>query len=237
MIDIGKYNKDQGQYGKLVRELYERYPQGVTLSPEYAEFVQENQMQFLIRLARYKFVARLLKKKDHVLEVGSGSGLGTLFLGQHCAQATGLELKTTETEEAQTLNQRANVQFIAGDLFDWKPSPQYDVVVSLDVIEHMPKEKGKALLAAMASQLKPSGMLVVGSPSIYSYQYQSALSQASHVKCYDLPELLDMVDIYFQRSISFSMNDEMVHTGHYKMAWYYFALAFMPKPANPSTQT
>jgi hypothetical protein len=81
----------------------------------------------------------------------------------------------------------------------------------------------------MARQVKPAGMIVIGTPSIYSYPYQSELSKAAHVKCYDQEELLELVDAYFHRSTAFSMNDELVHTGFSKMAWYYFVLGFLPR--------
>src|SRR5437588_10253586 len=117
-IDTGYYNKDQDLYTQLIKEWYERYPDGVTLPPEYAHFVEENLLRLLIRLARYKFVARLVKKTDRVLEVGSGSGLGAIFVSQHCAHVTGIEVKTTEVEEAHQVNRRGNVEFQTTDLFD-----------------------------------------------------------------------------------------------------------------------
>ncbi len=233
-IDIGKYNNDEQAYRSLVEDLYRRFPDGVTLAPEYAHFVHENMLRFFIRLARYKFVARLLKKTDRVLEVGSGSGLGCIFLGQHAARVTGLDVKTTEVEEARRLNRSANVDFVVDDLFNRAPAPTYDCVVALDVIEHMPVEQGRELVRAMVAQLKPSGMLVIGTPSLHSYPHQGALSQASHVKCYDQAELVELIDGCCARTLPFSMNDELVHTGHPKMAWYYFVLGFVPK--NPSAQ-
>ena len=198
----------------------------MNLPPEYASFVEKDLLRFLIRLARYKFIARLLKPTDCVLEVGSGSGLGCIFLSQHCKHVTGIDVKTTEVEEAKALNKRQNIDFQVRDLFDMPLDQKYDAVVSLDVIEHMPMELGHKLIAKKASLLKDNGLLVVGTPSIYSYPYQSALSQASHVKCYDLPELLQLMDNYVRRTIYFSMNDELIHTGHYKMAWYYFVIGF-----------
>jgi 2-polyprenyl-3-methyl-5-hydroxy-6-metoxy-1,4-benzoquinol methylase len=229
-IDSGVYNKNTKLYHKLISDVYNNFPEGINLTAEYAQFIQEDLLRFLIRLARYKFVARQLKKTDHVLEVGSGSGLGSIFMAQHCAKVTGLDVKITEVEEAKSINQRENVEFIVGDLFDMKLSQYYDVVVNLDIIEHMPIEQGRKLVKAMAKHLKPTGMLALGTPSIYSYEYQSPLSQASHVHCYDLPELVDLIESYFERTLSFSMNDELIHTGHYKMAWYYFVMAFMQKP-------
>ncbi|MEW6237343.1 MAG: class I SAM-dependent methyltransferase [Candidatus Omnitrophota bacterium] len=227
-IDIGTYNADPEQYKKLVQELYAQHPP-ITLPPEYASFIEKDMLRFLIRLARYKFVARLIKKSDCLLEIGSGSGLGCIFLSQHCTEATGVELKCTEIEEARSINRRSNCKFIQGDLFELNLPEKFDVVIALDVIEHLTVEQGNRLIAAMASRCKPHGMIVIGSPSIYSYPYQSPLSQASHVHCYEQEELMTLIDQYYHRTIAFTMNDELVHTGYSKMAWYYFAIGFSPK--------
>lgn len=228
MIDTGNYNLDPGKYSELVSELYNTYP-SVTLPPEYTYFIEKDLIRLLIRLARYKFVARLIKRTDRILEIGSGSGLGSILLGQHCEHVTGLELKKTEIEEARSINRRKNVEFVLGDLFELDSSDLYDVVIALDVIEHMPVEKGRELVGAMVRHLKPTGMLIIGTPSIYSYEYQSDLSKASHVKCYDKDEIIPLVEELVHRSVFFSMNDELVHTGFHKMAWYYFILGFLPR--------
>jgi len=229
VVDPGSYNKDQQLYAKLIQEVYERYPDGVTLSAEYAEFVNNNLLHFLIRLARYKFVARMIKKTDRVLEVGCGSGLGATFLAQQCAHVTGIDVKVGEVEDAKRLSRRSNVEFKVADLFKADDLGLFDVVVNLDVIEHMQPDEGRKLVGAMARRLKPTGMFALGSPSLYSWKYQSPFSQASHVHCYDQAELVALIDEFFARTLPFSMNDELVHTGHPKMAWYYFILGFMPK--------
>jgi 2-polyprenyl-3-methyl-5-hydroxy-6-metoxy-1,4-benzoquinol methylase len=228
MIDIGKYNADPESYRKLIEDLYAAHPP-LTVPPEYAYFIQDNLLRLLIRLARYKFAARMLQKRDRVLEVGSGSGIGAFFLSQYCAHVTGLELKETELEEARGMNRRNNVEFISGDFFQMDPSLKFDAIVALDVIEHMPIEQGDELVRAMARHLASGGMAIIGTPSIYSYDYQSPQSKASHVKCYDQEELLELVRRSFSRAFAFSMNDEVLHTGYAKMAWYYFILAVLPK--------
>ena len=111
----------------------------------------------------------------------------------------------------------------------YESKEKHDVVVALDVIEHIPVDDGKKLVSKIAQSIKNTGMAVIGTPSIYSYKYQSPPSKASHIKCYDLNELVSIIDYYFGRTISFSMNDEIVHTGFSKLAWYYFVLAFLPK--------
>ncbi len=92
----------------------------------------------------------------------------------------------------------------------------------------MDAELGERMVATAASMMRDTGMIIVGSPSIYSYPFQSPQSQASHVKCYDQKELVEMMDRHFGRTIAFSMNDELVHTGFSKLAWYYFVVGFCP---------
>ncbi len=223
LVDAGKYNKNHNLYEKLVTEMYDDNPP-ITLPAEYASFIKDNQLRLLIRLARYKFAARLLKSNDKIMEIGCGSGLGSIFMAQHCAHVTGLDIKKGEIDEAIAINRRDNVTFIVEDFFKMKKSPEYDAVIALDVIEHLEPSLGKKLIKGISELCKPSGLAVIGSPSIYSYQYQSPLSKASHVHCYDLPELCSAVENYFGRAIPFSMNDELVHTGYHKMSWYYFVL-------------
>lgn len=221
---------DPLRYEQLVREQHARFP-SITLPPEYAELFEINTLQILIKLARYKFAARLLKKSDDVLEVGSGTGLGSIFLSQHVKRVTGLEIKPHDHAAARSVNRRDNVEFLLQSVFDYDVSRRHDAVVSLDVIEHLTREDGRRLVACMAQHCAPTGVVIIGSPSIHSYPYQSAYSRASHITCYDQPELMALMDEYFGRTLAFSMNDEMVHTGHPKMAWYYFMVAFMPNAA------
>lgn len=219
---------DPQEYERLVQAQHERFPP-LTLPPEYAELIEVNTLMMLIKLARYKFAARMLKPSDEVLEVGSGTGLGALFLAQHSKQVTGLEIKQHDFDAACSVNRRDNVAFRHESLFDHDPARKYDAVVSLDVIEHLPADEGRKFVARIATHTKPEGIAVIGTPSIYSYPYQGKYSQAAHVKCYDRDELLSLIDSFYARTVPFSMNDEVVHTGHPKMSWYYFVLGFMPR--------
>ena len=228
-LGVGKYHQDADQYKKLMGEIYSKYPEGITLPPEYAEHFDNNTLRILIRLARYKFVARLIKKTDKVLEIGCGSGVGTIFLAQHASFVKGIDANPTELAEAKKINRRKNVSFEERDFFLMPAQEKYDIILCLDVIEHMPVEEGRKLVSNMAAHLTPTGILVVGTPSIHSYPYQGALSQASHIKCYDQDELVALIDEFCGRTLAFSMNDEVVHTGHPKMAWYYFVLGLLPK--------
>ena len=227
-VDTGTYNRNQAGYDQLVKDLYENHDP-ITLDATYSNFFTNDQTGLLIQLARYKFVTRMVKNTDHVLEVGCGHGLGCLFIGQFADQVTGIDVKASFIEEAQKLNRRDNVDYAVADFFKFDDEAKFDAVVALDVIEHMEVEDGRRMVEKMAKNLRPDGMVIIGCLSVYSYPYQGALSRASHIHCYDKDELRLLVEEHFGRAIAFSMNDEMVHTGHPKMSWYNFALGFGPK--------
>ena len=225
-----KFAYDPVLYDELVRQQHAQFP-SIVLPPEYAELFETNTLQVLIKLARYKFVARMLKKTDDVLEVGSGTGLGAMFLSQHVKRVTGLEIKPHDFNAACAVNRRKNVEFHLRSLFDYGLQNKHDAVFALDVLEHFSAEDGRKLVERLAAHCRPNGVVIIGTPSLYSYPYQGKYSQAAHIKCYDQVELLALMDSCFGRSIAFSMNDEMVHTGHPKLAWYYFSLGFIPRTA------
>jgi 2-polyprenyl-3-methyl-5-hydroxy-6-metoxy-1,4-benzoquinol methylase len=221
---------DPARFEQLLQEQYARFP-SVVLPPEFAELLETNTLQLLIKLARYKFVARLLKAQDSVLEVGSGNGIGAIFLAQHVKHVTGIEINPRDHEASRKINRRPNVDFQLQSVFKHEFSQCYDAVISLDVIEHFPLEEGKKFLACLARLCKPDGVVIVGTPSIHSYPYQGKYSQAAHIKCYDQSELVALMDKCFGRTLAFSMNDEIVHTGHPKLAWYYIILGLLPRVA------
>ena len=150
-------------------------------------------------------------------------------MSQHASHVTGLEIKEHDYSASCTLNRRDNVSFLHQSLFDYDVDQRHDAVISLDVIEHLSVEDGRKFVARMTSHCKPDGLVLIGTPSIHSFPHQGKYSQASHIKCYDQDELLSLMNDNFGRTFSFSMNDEIVHTGHPKMAWYYFVMGVMPK--------
>lgn len=222
------YAKHPSEFQRLADQLNRDYPP-LTLSPEYTQFAQENTLQWLIRLARYKFAARMIQPTDSVLEIGCGAGLGALFLAQHCREVLGIDVDSDELAHAHAINRRDNCTFQQLDVFDMPADLRFDTIVCLDVIEHLTEDQGRKLLDHTRRHLAPTGLLILGTPSRYCRDYQSPLSKAAHVKLYDQPELHALLKTFYARTLAFSMNDELVHTGFHKLAWYYFALAFLPQ--------
>jgi len=110
-------------YKELVSDLY-RDNDKITLPPEYGYFAKHDLGRLLIRLARYKFVSRMIRPDDNVLEVGCGSGLGAIFLGQFCKSVKGIDIYEKELLEAKSINRRKNVTFQRGDIFNYPGAGQ-----------------------------------------------------------------------------------------------------------------
>lgn len=130
-----QYVGNANEHNRLLKDLYSIYGE-ISLNPVINSMIQENLLGFTIKLARYKFVCRMIRKTDGVLEVGSGLGIGTLFLRQFAKEVVGIDVKEQLLQEASNLNGRDNVSYKHVDLFKWESDKKYDVVVSLDAIEH-----------------------------------------------------------------------------------------------------
>ena len=76
----------------------------------------------------------------------------------------------------------------------------------------------------IVDSLAAPGVLIVGLPSQESQLYASQGSKEGHVNCKTAPDLKALMQKYFHDVFIFSMNDEVVHTGFYKLAHYLFAL-------------
>ena len=71
-----------------------------------------------------------------------------------------------------------------------------------------------------AESLLVSSVSVIGMPSIESQHLASRQSRLGHVNCKSGPTLAGFLERYFRYVLLFSMNDEVVHTGHHAMAHY-----------------
>ena len=100
----------------------------------------------------------------------------------------------------------------------------FDAAYSLDVVEHIPQADEHAFLKNIVDSLQDQGVLIIGCPSIQSQAYASEGSKIGHINCKDQKQLYELMSEYFHNVFSFSMNDEVVHTGFYPMAHYLFAI-------------
>ena len=187
------------------------------------KWMLENPLMTTIKLSRFKFASKLISKKDTLLDIGCGQGLSSIFFSDYCKYVYGVDLLSDFLN-----HDRKNIKFIKNNIFELKKNNfkrKINLITLIDFIEHFNKSQGSLILSKCSKLLeKKGGTLIVGTPSVYSSKYRSKRSKIQHIHEYDGMELKDLCSKYFNRTFLFSMNDELVHTGFYKLAWFNFVV-------------
>lgn len=179
----------------------------------------------LFRLARYKFVAKMLSGSQHVLEIGCGDAFGTRIVQQEVKALSATDFDPVFVEDAKArMVERWRFPVFTHDLLAGAIAGAYDGIFALDVLEHIQPSNEHVFLGNCFAALTPTGVGIIGMPSLESQAYASLTSRAGHVNCKSMPELKKTMLTYFHNVFMFSMNDEVVHTGYHPMAHYLFAV-------------
>jgi len=187
---------------------------------------KDDPLDFFIVLARYKFIVRQIKKTDTVLDAGCGPGYGSVFLSKFAGQVVGADVDVDMiARNKEAFRDVENLSFQTMDLLDSQEgSDPYDVLVSMDVIEHFQEDRADDVVANYAHLTKTGGFALIGTPNITSREYASVRRLASHPKEYTVDEFRVMLERHYKRVFMFSMTDEVISTSFPKMAWYLMAL-------------
>ena len=167
-----------------------------------------------------------LPGKKNVVEIGCADAFGTRIVQQEVKDISVLDFDPIFIKDVQSRKDESwPLKEMVHDILDGPiPGAPYEASYSLDVLEHISKKDEDAFLKNIVLSLNDKGILIIGTPSITSQDYASKQSKAGHVNCKSSDELKILLEKYFQNVFIFSMNDEVVHTGFYPMAHYYFAL-------------
>lgn len=179
----------------------------------------------LFTLARYKFVAKLLAGRQQVLEIGCADAFGTRLVQQTVASVTAIDFDPIFIADAQArMNPHWPFQAFVHDMLAGPVPGCFDAVYALDVLEHIAPDQEDRFLANAVAALAPTGVAIFGMPTLESQAYASPQSKAGHVNCKTGEALRETMERYFHTVFVFSMNDEVVHTGYYRMANYVIAV-------------
>lgn len=103
----------------------------------------------------------------HVLEIGAGCGAVSRYLGEQCDRVDALEPMPDRAKVAAARTRDlSSVQVLIGDLTDLPPTPTYDVVVVIGVLEYVGDGTAgdpayRTFLSEIAVRLKPGGTLLL----------------------------------------------------------------------------
>ena len=185
----------------------------------------DDPQSLLFTLSRYKFVSRIFRNFNNVLEIGCGDAFYSRLVQQ---QVRNLTVSDHDPLFIDDVQQRSPSK--------WLPNTAcinpllntvtgcYDGIYFLDVLEHIPQEKEETFISNVIPALSKNGTLVIGMPSLPSQQYASEISRMGHVNCKTGDQFSTLMKSYFSSVSIFSMNDEVVHTGYWDMSHYLFAV-------------
>ena len=221
-------NRTKEAWGKVSQKTWPAVAPTVTLGPYNAQPLIYDTKHLAFTFSRYKFAGKMLRKCQHIIEMGCGEGLGTLtFLSETKAKITGIDFDLEQLKYAQTLLPFVNerIKFIYHDIIStpYITEPA-DGIVCLDVVEHIHPLEEETFWRNSLSCLKKGGLAVIGTPNKYAAQFASVQSNAGHINLFEPDRLVETMEQYFSHVFIFSMNDEVIHTGYNKLAHYLLVL-------------
>ena len=117
---------------------------------------------FKLHMERYEF-ARKHRIGDKILDMACGVGYGTKVLAEGFAgHVTGVDISHESIEYANRHFKVSNCNFVASDALSFSADRQFDTIVSLETIEHVPNPT--ALIAKFDLLLRNGGLLVASVP-------------------------------------------------------------------------
>ena len=110
------------------------------------------------------------KKEISIYDAGSGYGQYTYFITKHLMPCTvySVDIKDkwiNDTREFFNKQKISNVDFAVEDLTEIEHQDKFDLIVCVDVMEHI--EEDKKVFRNFYNALKKGGYMLINSPSIY----------------------------------------------------------------------
>jgi cyclopropane fatty-acyl-phospholipid synthase-like methyltransferase len=195
----------------------------------HAAFAWRNDSKHLLfSLSRYKFISKLLFGKNKILEIGAGDGWCSKLVGDNVKKLILSDIVIENKNFFKKISHN-KYEYIIHDFTKSSLKREFDAIYSIDIFEHIKKNKEKFFLTNSIKSLNKNGIYIIGTPSKESQKYASKFSKLYHVNCKTQKELRDLMNKFFFNVLIFSMNDELVHTGFSGMSHYNFAVCTQKK--------
>jgi SAM-dependent methyltransferase len=160
-------NKSKRMMTELEAQVYnqgERLVPGVSHGME--ELVRHASSYELFRQIIVKHMQANNKKTAHVLDLGCGAGWGSAYLARiNGVRVTGVDIGVPAIEYAKTYHKNAKTNFFYADILEYvNYMPEYDYIISRNMVEHVPdginlftKLKWKEMLLVDVPYKEPEG--------------------------------------------------------------------------------
>ncbi len=116
----------------------------------------------------FRFVLPVIEaaQPGHILDIGSGAGTISLFLGNLGYHTAGVDISPiavgASRDSARSMGLEDLVSFVHADFSRLEMETRFDVVLCLEVIEHL--EEDDRFLSQVTGVLRESGLLIISAP-------------------------------------------------------------------------
>ena len=144
---------------------------------------------------RYKFASNFIGPDDKVLDGACGSGYGSEIMSGNGARVTGIDANHEAIEFANQHYAKNSVEFTVGEIGKLQyPDASFDVVVSIETLEHLPNTICREYLQDIGGWLKQGGILIASSPMLRYRDGRPYVTNPYHINEMPRSELLDMFE-------------------------------------------
>lgn len=124
-----------------------------------------NQGTWAYSVSKYEFAKSFVAGKT-VLEVGCGEGYGLPILSKNAKMVVGSDVSISSVLHASNKYRHERVRFAVMDGTSLAfRDKSFDIIVSLEVFEHIPKEFSFSYLRELWRCLKPDGTIIISTPN------------------------------------------------------------------------
>lgn len=144
-------------------------------------------------ISRYNFAANYIQGKDIVLDCACGAGYGSVILAEKAMSVRGVDISENALKFARETYNRENTTYQCSDLNKISfPDDSFDVVVSIETLEHVEAPVCMDFLKKIRDWIKPGGMLIASTPMLRYQDGEPFVTNPYHINEMPKDEMIDL---------------------------------------------
>jgi len=188
-------------------------------------------------LRHFKIILKLnrlaIRKSKNCLEIGCGNGGVTRLISKKTkGKIVGIDISEgTIAAARENLKDCSNVELHAVDLFNFKGTQRFDMILLLDVLEHIPFEQHDGIVQKISELLEENGTVFIHIPEP-SYNAWAAKTHPESMQVIDLSvNSADFISICYKHNL-YLKELKSYPVFHEENDYQYIVLTKLP--ANPT---
>ncbi len=156
----------------------------------------------------YGLPKRFLSNKMKIMDLACGTGAGSACLANEFSQVTGVDISKEAVDAANSSyrNRYDNLEFLQTSYSDLDLKNEFDAVVSIHTMEHMPDDND--FLEKCSELLRLGGWIFLEVPLLMRLPFAGISEPLAphHTREYDIPALRSLVSDHFEIANIYGVN-------------------------------